>query len=105
MSDETGGQTAGEVHRLTADVRDILERLAKMEEKLDQRFLPRELYEANHRSLRSEIALELVAIRQTQETDRATAAAAKSLSMWAVGLIATAVVVALIGFLATGGQA
>ena len=103
MSDGGGAIDAAEVHRLATDLREIAERLSRMEEKLDQRFVPRELYEARHTSLRSEIALELAAMRQQQTTDRAVAAAAKALSMWAVGLIASAVVVALVGFLATGG--
>lgn len=102
MTADGGGADAGEVHRLAADLREIAERLSRMEEKLDQRFVSRELYEARHTSLRSEIALEFAALRQQQNTDRLTATAAKTLSMWAVGLVASSVVVALVGFLAQG---
>lgn len=109
-----GGAEPGEVRRLSASINEIAERLTRMEEKLDQRFVPRELYEARHTALRSEVALELAAIKARQDADRLslqgelandrkTAETAKTLAMWAVGLIAAATIVALVGFLQTGG--
>lgn len=76
--------------------------------------LPRELYEARHTALRSEIALELAAIKAQQESDRLSAAkatgdvgktaeGARAIAMWALGILASAVVISLVGWLATGG--
>lgn len=88
---------------LYEDLREISERLARMEEKLDAKYVPREVYEARHTALRSEVALELANIRATQDSDRKTAHSAKQLAQWCMGMIATAVIVAMVGFLVQGG--
>lgn len=103
---------------LAEDLDEIKKRLAGIDEKLDARYVPRELYEARHTALRSEIALEMAAIKARQDADRTAAEkadtetrhraeSARGLSMWALGLLCTAVVVAMVGWLVSsaGGGA
>lgn len=91
-----------DAEELADDLSRIEQRLVRMEEKLDQRYVPRELYEARHTALRSEIALELAGMKRDQEASHKVAEGAKALSMWALGLITSAVVVAMVGFLVAG---
>lgn len=113
---------AGELAEDLADIKRQLEGVVKNQDRrfdallqeLKAGYVPRELYEARHTALRSEVALEMAAIKMQQDADRAAAKAetisargvadsAKGLSMWALGLICTAVVVALVGFLVNAG--
>lgn len=61
-----------DLQEVAEDLGRIEERLARMEDKLDARYVPRELYEARHTALRSEIALEVASIKARQDTDRAS---------------------------------
>lgn len=76
--------------------------LAELHTDMRTSYVPRELYDARHHALRSEIALELAAIKAQADADRETTRGARALSMWALGLIASAVIVALVGFLVAG---
>lgn len=87
---------------MAEDIDEIKTLVSDLGAKIDAKYVPRELYDAHRASLRSEIALELAAIKAQQETDRRTVESARGLSMWALGLIASAVVVALVGFLLAG---
>lgn len=91
------------LEELGEDLDEIKSGVSGLSDKLDQRFVPRELYEANHRALRSEVALELAAIKAQQEADRKASEGTKAIAMWALGLVASAVIVALVGFLVTAG--
>jgi hypothetical protein len=108
------GRRVPDPEDLAAAIVEIRTQLQTMNDKLDKRFVPRELFDAHHRSLQDRVALELAGIRAAQEADRLTAErrstevkgvaeGARAISMWALGLIASAVVVALVGFLATNG--
>ena len=94
------------LEELAEDFAEIKASLASLNSKLDhldRRFVPRELYEARHAGLRSEINLELTSLRSYTDTQvsnaSSTAESARALSLWALGILASAVVVALVGFL------
>lgn len=87
---------------MAEDLDEIKERLRSIEDRLDARYVPREVYEARHKSLRDEVALQLANIKNQQEADRAIAVSARTTAQWAFGVLATAVVVALVGFLLAG---
>jgi hypothetical protein len=88
------------------DLDEIKAALALLSERLDQRFVPRELYEARHQSLRDEVAREIAVLNAKVEAGDAatgkTAESARTLSVWALGVLASAVVIALVGFLLNG---
>lgn len=88
---------------LGEDIDDIKRMIAEMFNELKTGYVPRELYEARHSGLRAEIALEMAVIRNEAAGVKSTAVSARSLAMWCAGMLASAVVVALVGFLATGG--
>lgn len=107
MSRERSPEELGE------DLDEIKATLADLRSELRQGFVPRELYDARHLGLRSEVALEMAAIKAQQDADRLAAEkanlasqtkaeGARVLSMWALGLICSAVIVALVGFLVAG---
>lgn len=87
---------------MAEDIDEIKTLVSDLGTKIDAKYVPRELYDAHRTSLKSEIALELAAIKAQQESDRKVVDSARGLSMWALGLIASAVVVALVGFLLAG---
>jgi hypothetical protein len=60
-----------DLQEIAEDLKRIEERTERMEDKLDARFVPRELYEARHTALRSEVALEMASLKSRQEADRA----------------------------------
>jgi hypothetical protein len=80
-----------------------------MSDKLDQRFVPREVYEAKHEALRHEVAREFASLKTAMiagdaATDR-VAMSARTLAQWCFGVLAVAVITALVGFLVAGGPA
>lgn len=89
---------------LGEDLDDIKRALEALMVELKAGYVAREVYEARHTGLRAEIALEMASMRTETLNVRGVAEGARTLAMWCFGLIATAVVVALVGFLATGGQ-
>lgn len=92
-----------EVDELAEDISEIKSAISKIEEKLDARYVPREVYEARHTSLRSEVALELANIMSQMEGIKNTSESARSLAMWAVGLMASLVIASLVTFVTVGG--
>jgi len=89
--------------QLESVVKDQGRRFDALMQELKSGYVPRELYEARHTALRSEIALEMAAIKSQADADRNTSASARAISMWALGLICSAVVIALVGFLVNQG--
>lgn len=77
------------------DLDEIKGALGTLSEKLDQRFVPRELYEAKHEALRHEVAREFAAIK-------AETASAKTLAQWCFAMIAVAIIGAIVTFVAAG---
>ncbi len=88
---------------LGEDLDEIKASLAALMTELKSGYVPREVYEARHKGLRAEIALEMAGMRSETSAVRSVAETARVLAMWCFGLLATAVVVALVGFLAAGG--
>jgi hypothetical protein len=88
------------------DLDEIKATLALLSDRLDQRFVPRELYEARHQSLRDEVAREIAVVHAKLEAgDAATskvAETARTFAVWALGVLASAVVIGLVGFLING---
>ena len=89
---------------LGEDLDEIKNTLAALMAELKSGYVPRELYEARHAGLRAEIALEMASMRTESLAIRAVSEGARDLAKWCIGLLASAVVVALVGFLATGGS-
>jgi hypothetical protein len=90
-----------ELAEVAEDIQAIQTSLVSMNSKLDLldiKFLPREVYEERHKALRTEVALEMASLRQHTDS-------ARRLSMWALGVLCTLVMGALVGFLVTGGPA
>jgi predicted metal-dependent phosphoesterase TrpH len=96
------------------DVEEIKDSISKLSDKLDQRFVSRELYEAKHEALRHEVAREFAALKAAVERGDAasegrakdayvTASNARTLAMWCLGVLAVAVIGAMVGILSTGG--
>jgi hypothetical protein len=89
---------------LGEDLDEIKGTLAALMAELKSGYVPRELYEARHAGLRAEIALEMASMRTEALAIKSAAEGARDLAKWCFGLLAGAVVVALVGFLATGGS-
>ena len=91
------------------DLDEIKAAVNNLSDKLDQRFVPREVYEAKHEALRHEVAREFAALKaHVERGDTAietTATAARTLAQWCFATVAVAVITALIGFLVAGGPA
>lgn len=96
MARERSAEELGE------DLDEIKAALDAIRDDLKAGYVPRELYEARHTALRSEVALELAAIKAQAEADRKTTEGARHIAMWALGMVASAVIVALVGFLVAG---
>lgn len=101
---------------LADDISEIKGQLASLLDKLDKSYVPRELYEARHMALRNEIALEFAGMKAEMDANKASAAndtastrgiadSARTLSLWCLGIFATAVIGAFVGFIASGGIA
>lgn len=101
---------------LAEDFAELKRMLEALMAELKAGYVPRELYEANHRSLRAEIALEMAAMRRdvdskaSAETANATNGRVKSLEekqTWATRTAVTALVspllVGVLVFLLTQG--
>lgn len=99
---------------LAEAIGDIRTHLQRIEDRLDQRYVPRELYDAKHTALRSEVAMEVAALKAQQDADRlaaerrsgevrGVATTARIIAMWALGVVVTLSMSALVGFVATGG--
>lgn len=91
------------IEELAEDMRGLLTEVKELRADLHKQFVPRELYEARHSALRSEIALELAGIRAQQDADRKIGQGAKQLAQWCFGALASAVIVAMVGYLVQGG--
>lgn len=78
-----------------AELKSMLVDLGRRLDRLDEKFLSRELYEARHKALRTEVAIEMAAIKTTAES-------ARTLSMWALGVLIIAVVGAIVTFAVSG---
>ena len=79
---------------LGEDLDEIKQALAELRGELRDHYVPREVYEFRHEALRSEVTKELARISRD-------ATQARTVAMWALGLICSAVVVALVGWLVT----
>jgi phage baseplate assembly protein W len=87
------------IEEVGEDLDEIKQSLADLSTKLDQRYVPRELYEAKHEALRQEIAREVASLR-------IEASSARALALWCFGLLAGSVVVAVVAWaVASGGGA
>lgn len=73
----------GDISRLPADIAGV--------------YVRKDLYEAKHQALRDQLAIQLAAIKQTADSSLVW-------SKWAVALIATAVVGAVVAFIQAGGS-
>jgi hypothetical protein len=97
------------IEEVGEDLDEIKAALTSLSDKLDQRFVPRELYEAKHESLRHEIAREFASLKAAMERgdthNENVANAARTLAQWCFGTVAVAVITALVGFLVAGGPA
>ena len=93
------------IEEVGEDLDEIKATLADMSKQLEQKFLPRELYEAKHAALRHEVAAELASLRRDQAATEGVAGSARTLAQWCFGIIGIAVIAAMIGFVvaAAGG--
>jgi hypothetical protein len=91
------------------DLDEIKNAVNRLSDKLDQRFVPRELYEAKHEALRHEVAREFASLKAHVEradaSNAVTAESARTIAQWCFAVLAVAVVTALVGFLVAGGPA
>jgi hypothetical protein len=91
------------------DLDEIKVAVQSLADKLDQRFVPRELYEAKHEALRHEVAREFASLKASMERGDAhienKASSAHTLAQWCFGTVAVTVIAAMIGFLVSGGPA
>lgn len=98
---------------------ELHEDLGELKAKLDRfttDFLPREVYEARHKGLRDNLALELKNLQQEIQALRHSngeqfgnmkelAESADRKAMWAIAMIAITVIGAIVTAVITGGQA
>lgn len=89
---------------LGEDLDELKESLASLHRKLDALpFVRKDVYDAQHTALRTEIALEMANLTRGVDHVRGVALSSRQLSMWALGLICTAVVAGIVSFLINAG--
>lgn len=89
---------------LAEDLAELKVSMAALHRKIDDLpFVRLDVYEARHAALRTEVALELARVTKDIEDARGVAASSRAISMWALGLICTAVVAGIVTFLISAG--
>lgn len=89
---------------LAEDIEDLKAGVAQINAKLDGLpYVRFDLYEARHKALRNEIAIELAQLKASDQLTARIANEARRLALWSIGLICTGVVAALFAFVARGG--
>lgn len=100
---------------LAEDLAELKAMVSELGRKIDELpFVRTDVYTAKHHALRNEVTAEIARIhvdlqKERESRDRAlaavegTASSARALAMWALGLICTAVIGALVAFVSQAG--
>lgn len=99
-----GGGREPSLGELADDVAEIKAMAEAINTKIDSLpYLRVDVYEARHAGLRSEIALEMKGVKQDVIAVRGISENARTLAMWALGVLVVAVVGAIVTFAVSGG--